>query len=353
MLAAKTLLLISVYVAGGFCAESFHCPPKEVTFPCQCDDTRGRIICKNTGSANLAETMRKMDNALTGKPKFFRGFYLDNTGLSDLAANFTAGFIFDSIAIEKNKNLTHIHPKAFSGPTATKTRFLMVNDNNLSNPNSTLEAHTFAAITSFKNLEHFSARGNHFTVIPERAFQPSSGGNLMKLENVYLVLNKAPITSVGDLAFYNLDNLRLLSLADQPLKKISKYAFAFPKDLRKNAGLLLVLSRCDLTAETFANGSLTYFKRPTTLRLGHFDGPGGPYCNPALKLERNLFKPFLDIHSRNIIHMGACPMTCDCSVSWLYADKERAQKRVLGTKCEDNNKSLWEQSGDKFKNCKN
>jgi AGAP009688-PA (fragment) len=146
------------------------------------------------------------------------------------------------------------------------------------------------------------------------------------------------ITSIGDKAFYDLDNLTWLDLSGNRIKKVGLDTFALHSASEKP--IQIDLDQNELTSNSFENGSFIKIHRPTVLYIR---------SNSIDYLAENIFLPLLKLPSFRLFPHGN-NFICDCNNRWILKEKLITQDQFDDILCEDG-QSLWTKDLNDIKFC--
>lgn len=185
-------------------AGAVPCPPKELVYPCQCDNIPGgpEIVCLGQSGVDLIPFLQKLGARV--KERNFLQLRVQGTKLKELPERFAGNLTFKSFQFYGNRNLSYIHPNAFAGPTSNITERLRIDMSNLTN-NAPNERHMFDFARRLPNLREYILYQNSLDSIPPYAL------NGTQLREFRVSFNKRGIKSIGDYAFYELDQLNDLT----------------------------------------------------------------------------------------------------------------------------------------------
>lgn len=322
-----------------------ECPPEFIIEPCTCVLTipshtyllygdydpetiyieKKSIVCEHihNSSFDLKEIFSNMNSYLNDNETNFDNFLLYNTTVELIPENVFSNVTFKSLMFQDNKLLTTIDLNAFYYMKDYVEVFETLNTN-LS------DSHTiFSILKQFQSLRRVSMHNDRLTSIPSYAF------NHPNLTNIWFGLEnrrtRQPIQSIGQYAFYNVPNLKLLRIFSPNLKDISKNAFAQRNRSLVNSILYIYIGGQNLNSESFSLTSLTRFRnRPVFLRMFHTN---------LTYLDENIFQPFLETNPLSVIDIGSTNINlqCDCRSAWIQydylRDVDKLENRVYGYKC--------------------
>ncbi len=123
-------------------------------------------------------------------------------------------------------NLKRISSLALNASAFTAEEFRQMGENSLSDE---YVVQLFDALSSLVVVDRIFLDLIKVTKIPDNAFKLINGRQT-KLANIhlnYIGAHFGSIESVGNKPFYYLDNLKYISLANQPIKHLSAKAFDF------------------------------------------------------------------------------------------------------------------------------
>ena len=161
--------------------------------------------------------------------------------------------------------------------------------------------------------------------IPEKFFKDIFGFqkrvSVISFNQNFQLLKK--IESIGNNAFYELNNLEHLRLYSQSLSHIPSNAFAFRNS--SNVKLIIFLNYNDLISSSFSIGAFTNAKRPLGLFLDR---------NKITYFDENIFSPFLSLSPQNSMDLQNNPINCsDCRNYWMIKEKRNIESKVSNAQC--------------------
>ncbi|CAF3538330.1 unnamed protein product [Adineta steineri] len=321
------------------------CPPDSIIEPCSCVLTipshtyllyndynpetiyiqQKSIVCEHihNSSFDLQAIFLNLNLYLNENETDFDSFLLFDTTVKSLPENVFNNITFKSLMFQDNHLLTTIDENAFYYFKDNVEVFETLNTN-LSDSQI-----IFSILKQFTNLRRVSMHNDRLTTIPNYAF------NHTKLTDIWFGLENRrtnqPIESIGQYAFYNVPNLRLLRIFSPNLTQINKYAFAQRNRSSTNNMLHIYIGGQMLNSTSFPLTSLSRFRnRPVFLRL---------YFTNLTYLDENIFQPFLETHPSSLIDINYTNMNlqCDCQSAWIQydylRDVDELENRVYGYKC--------------------
>ncbi len=322
-----------------------ECPPDTIIEPCSCVLTipshsyilfndfdpeaiyiqKKSIICEDirNSSFDLRNIFQNLNDYLNSNETDFDTFLLYNTSIKHLPENVFVNITFKSLMFQDNDVLTTIDENAFSYFKNFVEVFETLNTN-LSDSKI-----IFTILKQFQNLRRVSMHNDRLTMIPDYAF------NHTNLTDIWFGLENRrtsqPIESLGQYAFYNVPNLKLLRIISPNLTKINKYSFAQRSRSSSNSILHIYIGGQKLNSTSFPLTSLSRFRnRAVFLRL---------YFTNLTYLDENIFQPFLETHPSSIIDINYTNinLTCDCRSAWIQYDYlrdiDQLENRIYGYKC--------------------
>ena len=307
------------------------CPDSHLLKPCSCvlDETfeiLPSITCKGTEVLDLVKIFQTLGNNSQKSGKHFKSFDLINPFITELKENTFSDITFDTIYIKSCDKLSSIHAKAFS-KTDQVTAHIIFELNPLLSDNS-----LFEIINKFNHAQSISLFYNGITEIPSNAFKN-------KQDNLkILYIFGQSIKKLGNNAFSVLKNLSVLSLVSTSIDFIPENAFEFNEESNQSLTLYLLNNKF-LNSSGLSTNSLTKLKRPTKLEID------------ILKtnyLNQKIFEPYLLTNTQNVIKIWSGFIDCqDCRNYWIKRNASFL-KRLIETKC--SNQKLLNDT-DNFKNC--
>ncbi|KAJ6217980.1 hypothetical protein RDWZM_009137 [Blomia tropicalis] len=298
------------------------CPMNYLINPCHCSD--GRITCDGEYSYNLKNIFTKLNRTLRHEvDRTFEEFVLNNTDISELVDDVFGMIRFRKIRLVDALSLRRISGNAFAKNGDLVEQFVASGESLLGE-----DAHSndlFDAFNQLTNCKRIWLNRNRLRSIPTVAFGKRANSNFQLEE---LNFNKfssknGNIRSVGNFAFYYLNQLTYLYLSHQRINYLPSNAFDFERP--SNRTLYIYLGNNKLNNTSFEKGIFLNTKRPVHLEL---------YWNPDLTyLDEKVFAPFLDQNKQNKISLQDNPLTCDCNSYWMVRDKEKYQDQLSNVMC--------------------
>jgi hypothetical protein len=322
-----------------------ECPPDSIIEPCSCVLTipshtyllvgdfdpeaiyieQKSIVCENihNSSFDLQIIFQILNNYLNSNETDFDSFLLYNTSIKHIPKNVFYNITFKGLMFQDNYLLTTIDEYAFDYFKDYVEIFETFNTN-LSDSKV-----IFSILKQFQNLRRVSMHNDRLTTIPDYAF------NHRNLTDIWFGLEntrtRQPIESIGQYAFYNVPNLKLLRIFSPNLTQISKYAFAQRTRSVSSTMLHIYIGGQKLNSTSFPLTSLSRFRnRAVFLRL---------YYTNLTYLDENIFQPFLETNSSSLIDINFTNINliCDCQSAWIQydylRDVDKLENRVYGYKC--------------------
>jgi hypothetical protein len=258
----------------------------------------------------------------------FDNLYLDNhlwTNYTDIPEDAFSGVTFSNIYLqacnECNKYKLTIHPKAF-GKTRLFVQSLVFSTNIASK--STEFRDTFVAVNSLVNVRHIAINAG-FDSLTAHTFRPvvSSGAGQTKLKAI--TIRGLSLRHIDSYAFYYLSNLDYIDLSNNKIESIEKHAFAFRQRSMKT--LMIDMRGNNLKSGSLERGALSHMLRPVELML--FSNKS--HCSQKFQyLDEDIFATFFVSDKRNVLHLGPCPMICDCNMKWLVDAPQHWRLQIRG-----------------------
>ncbi len=309
-----------------------ECPPSQLIFPCVCRNdtftlvwyskqTSGlNIYCSGNEKINLEAIFKDMSLYLEESDKHFNLFHLNNTAIIMLGDNIFRDITFNIISIRGAQNLTRIQSNAFSSHNTQTVREIHVTDQY--NIDEQYISEFYNALSSLENVNFICIYLNKLgKSLPTNAFKlVNKSQNLL----TYTVLKSNEIESIGNYAFYYMENLRSLDLISNKINHISKHAFDFFQP--SNNTLLIYLEYNNLNDTSIEFGAFIESKRPLQIRLIH---------NKFTYLDEDIFDHILRIDKRNTILISDNPLECDCRMSWIIRDKSVFSNQIQNITCKN------------------
>ncbi len=297
------------------------CPSNEVSSYCECDNNV--IKCSGLKPFNLSTIFSSMSKNLKPEQKHFEEFWLKNHGITELEDNVFNGIRFNNIKIDEAMNLTKISANAFNRTANDIVGFDLSGKNQLGKDGKIKELFdVFSSLPiAFKNKQT----------------------NLTDIDFDYWKdeTSHGSIKTIGNNAFFNLNNLQHLSFGYQPIDSIPKNAFDF--ELASDKKLLIYLHENNLNDSSFESGVFTNTKRPLYIYLRN---------NKLTYLDEKIFGLYLKNDKNNEINCELKEIVCDCRMLWLIKNKAEFSKRVMNIKCKNFGIDFWDLTLKDFDNCK-
>jgi hypothetical protein len=314
------------------------CPSNEVSSYCECDNNG--IKCFGFKPFNLSTIFSSMSKNLKPEQKHFNEFWLKNHGITELEDNVFNGIRFNYIRIEEAINLTKISANAFNGTVDDIVGFDLRGKNQLGKDGKIKEL--FDVFSSLPNLRRINLDTETIDKIPENAFK-NKQINLTEIDFDYWQdeTSHGSIKTIGNNAFFNLNNLQRISFGRQSIDFISKNAFDF--ELASDKKLFIYLHENNLNDTSFESGVFTNTKRPLYINLRY---------NKLTYLDEKIFGLYLKNDKNNEINCDLKEIVCDCRMLWLFKNKAQFSKRVTGIKCKNYGIDFWDLTLKDFESCK-
>lgn len=298
--------------------------------PCKCRNNQ--IICDGEYSFNLRTVFNKLNRSLPqDKDKVFDEFLLNNTEISELDDDVFSFIRFRRIKLVDPLSLRRISGNAFRAIGPYIREFIVMGENVLGE--ESFADDLFDALNSLTNATTIWLNRNRLRSIPTVAFGKNHNANFQLVE---LNFNKFSskngyIRSIGNFAFYYLNNLQHLYLSHQRLSYLPANAFDF--EMPSNSTLYIYLGNNKLNNTSFEKGIFLNAKRPIHLEL---------YWNPDLTfLDEEIFEPFLKANPMNKISLQDNPLSCDCKSYWMVKTKDAYKDQLLNVMCKIGPKQIF------------
>jgi hypothetical protein len=225
------------------------CPSNDVSSYCECGNNE--IKCSGFKAFNLSTIFSSMSKSLQPEQKHFEIFWLKNHGITELEDNVFNGIRFNNIKIDEAMNLTKISANAFNGTADDIVEFDLNGKNQLGKDGKVKEL--FDVLSSLPNLRKLQLSIETINKIPENAFKNKQ----INLTYIYFDYSKdekshGSIKTIGNNAFFNLNNLQRLDFGYQSIDFIPKNAFDF--ELASNKTLSIELHDNNLNDTSFESG---------------------------------------------------------------------------------------------------
>ena len=311
--------------------------------PCRCATNR-TIVCEGDDFFDMKSLFQKLSRSIENESdKKFNELVMNNTAINALEDNFTSNITFRKITIKDALSLSKISAKAFGKNTETVRDFVIVGESQVGEDKYVNEL--FDALSSLVNAKRIWMNRNKLKMISSVGFGKVAGYNraLIDLNFNRFSTTNGHIRSVGNYAFYYLNNLRHLYLSHQKIDYIPANAFDFEK--RSNQTLYIYLGNNRLNNTSFERGVFLNSKRPIHLEL---------YWNHQLNyLDEQIWSPFLKLDKRNRIRLGDNPLACDCKSYWIVRDKQKFKDQIANVKCKVGPNKVFSIDLIPFEQCKN
>lgn len=315
---AITVLFIHIIIKD----VTANCPMNYLINPCKCSE--GRITCDGEYNFNVRAVFHKLNRSLRyNEDRTFEQFTLNNTEIAELPDNVFGDVRFSSIKIVDALSLRRIAPNAFGTSGQFIQEFIVMGESLLGE--EAFASDLFDALNSLSNAKKIWLNRNRLRSIPTVAFGKNPTVNFQLEE---LNLNKFSsrngfIKTIGNFAFYYLNNLKYLYLSHQRINYLPANAFDFERP--SNQTLYIYIGNNKLNNTSFEKGIFLNSKRPIHLEL---------YWNPDLTyLDEKVFSPFLQANKLNRISLQDNPLTCDCNSHWIIRDRHLFQDQLLNVMC--------------------
>lgn len=324
------IVILCLLYAKCFCGT---CPAELIVSPCTCQSDT--IVCSGLHSIDLRQVFANLSKTVADKN--FGEFVLSSSGVTELADGVFSDITFKKISINNAVNLNRISAMALNASALTAEEFRQMGENKLSD---TYIEELFSALSSLTRINRIYLDLIDATKIPDHAFKIINGRQT-QLESIhlnYIGAHYGHLKSVGNYPFYYLDNLKFISLANQPISHLSANSFDFEVPSKTN--LEIRLEATQLTSTSFESGIFLNAKRPLTVSLSH---------NKITYLDESVFKPVFAVNETVMVTLVIedNPLVCDCKNKWLTADKTNIMYRLLEPECVDG-RSVWNLSGNDF-----
>lgn len=290
--------------------------------PCRCSNDQ--ITCDGEYNFNLKSVFFKLNRTLRHpEDRRFDLILLNNTEITELPENVFGDIHFKKIKIVDALSLRRIASNAFEriGPNVSE---LIVAGESLVGEDSHA-SDLFDALNTLVNAKKIWLNRNRLRSIPTVAFgkKPEVEFQLEELNFNKFSSRNGYIKSVGNFAFYYLNNLQYLYLSHQRINYLPANVFDF--ELASNHTLYIYLGNNKLNNTSFEKGILLNSKRPIHLEL---------YWNHDLTyLDESVFVPFLQANKQNRISLQDNPLSCDCNSYWIVRDRELYRDQLLNVMC--------------------
>ncbi|XP_054166078.1 uncharacterized protein LOC128963591 [Oppia nitens] len=308
--------------------DNMYCPDQHIIDPCYCKVHRRAIgshflamrdsysiHCDNNKPYFVKQIFQRITTQEPICGRHFDNLFLDNhlwTNYTDIPEDAFSGITFSNIYLqacnECNKYKLTIHPKAF-GKTRLFVQSLVFSTN--IDSKTTAFRDTFVAVNSLVNARHIAINAG-FDTLSAHTFRPvvSSGPGQTKLKAI--TIRGQTLKRIESYAFYSLTNLDFIDLSINKIEVIERHAFAFRQMNLKP--LIIDLRSNNMNSNSLEREAFSHILRPVELLL--FSNRS--QCSQKFQyLDEDIFAPFLACNTRNIVHLGPCPLICDCNMKWL------------------------------------
>ncbi|UXI17259.1 hypothetical protein NH340_JMT03203 [Sarcoptes scabiei] len=356
------IIVISIIIVASFLkqvASEAGCPKNFSINPCRCSSNK-TIVCDGEYEFNLKGIFQKLSKNIQEKYATnhieniddisvddgdgnhfesnsttnasiqiaadifdFDEFVLNNTDIAEIDDDAFGTLSFKRIKLIDCLSLRRIKSNAFRKKSYRIEEFVVSGESSLGEDRYASEL--FDALNSMVNVEKILLNRNRLRSIPTVAFgkKPEKQFRLKELNFNGFSSKNGHIKTVGNFAFYYLNELQYLYLSHQRINFLPMNAFDFEQSSNKT--LYIYLGNNKLNSSSFEQGIFLNSKRPIHLEL---------YWNPDLTyLDENVFKPFLFANEQNRITLQDNPLICDCRSYWLFRDRHILSKRIQNVLC--------------------
>ncbi len=314
------------------------CSLNEVSSYCECDNNVFK--CSGIKPFNLSTVFSSMSKNLKPEQKHFEEFWLTNHGITELEDNVFNGIRFNIIKIDEAMNFSKISTNAFNGTANDIVELDFYGKNQLGKDGKIEEL--FDVLSSLPNLRMLNLNTEKIDKIPENAFK-NKQINLTNIEFDYFRNDRShgSIKTIGNNAFFHLNNLQYIGFGSQSIDFIPKNAFDF--ELASDKKLLIYLHENNLNDTSFESGVFANSKRPLYIYLRN---------NKLTYLDEKIFGLYLKNDKNNEINCELKEIVCDCRMLWLIKNKAEFSKRVMNIKCKNYGIDFWDLTLSDFESCK-
>ncbi|RWS05311.1 protein slit-like protein [Dinothrombium tinctorium] len=312
-----------------------ECPPSDIISPCECfvwsvePGTRNWEIRCSASTATIREVFRNVTpNGIYSTS--YDIFKIDGVSNVTLTKDLLGPFQFRIIKVV-NSNISAIEEDAFESNYDFTEQLEFMNNN--FDVSLRKGEKLFQVIKKFKKLKTLFLMNSNLQEIPKNAF--TSNETLDKLS--ILRFNRNLIEKIGDFAFFKLESVTWLDLAENRLTQISENAFTFEKSSEKP--IQIDLDANLLTAKSFHHSSFRNVRRPTVLFLR---------SNNITYLDESTFLPLLQSGIFRLFPSDN-PLICNCENRWILGHPQ-IKEQLSGMNCEDG-ESIWVKKLSNFKIC--
>jgi hypothetical protein len=237
-------------------------------------------------------------------------------------------------------NLTKISTNAFNGTADDIVELDLSGKSQLGKDGKINEL--FDVFSSLPNLRKIHLNTETIDKIPENAFK-NKQINLTHIDFDYWKneTSHGSIKTIGNNAFFHLQNLQYLSFGYQSIDFIPKNAFDF--ELASDKKLSIQFHDNNLNDTSFESGVFANTKRPLYIDLGN---------NKLTYLDEKIFGIYLKNDKNSEINCESNEMVCDCRMLWLFKNKAEFSKRVMYINCKNYGMDFWDLTQNDFESCK-
>lgn len=311
--------------------------------PCRC--VSNGIVCDGEYNFNLKGIFYKLNryNHQDDDGRIYEEFILNNTEISELTDDIFVNSAFKRVKLIDCLSLRKISSNAFQNSGHQIEEFIAQGESVLGEDQ--FASDLFDALNSMINAKKIWLNKNRLRSIPTVAFgkKPEQEFKLQELNFNKFSSKNGYIKTVGNFAFYYLNELQYLYLSHQRINYLPANAFDFEK--ASNNTLYIYLGNNKLNNTSFEKGIFTNSKRPIHLEL---------YWNPELTyLDENIFAPFLELNKLNKISLQDNPLVCDCNSYWMIRDRDKFTNQILNVMCKIGAKQTFNIDLISFDKCAN
>lgn len=327
-----TLTIVLVINSERRVSSAGKCPSvSRVLHPCRCSNDR-IIICGEQIKYSLKHIFQDLSNSLSKNDKHFSDFVFENTVIEELEDNLFGDILFENITIINAKSLAKIKSNAFNNTAKSVRHFEQRGPTKLGN---WYLNQLFDALSSLVNVRHISLELNSMKSFPSYAF--TSENRQSRVESFRLRADS--LTQIPNYAFYELHNLKYISLKSDQISRIAAHSFDF--EMPSNNIITIDLRGNQLTVSSFELEAFLGTKRPIHLWL---------QSNNLTHLDEKIFEPLLNSDQRNVIDLEDNPLICNCNMYWLLRDRDVYQSQLINGFC-NSLANIWSLDETYFQYC--
>lgn len=326
-----TLSIAIIIESGKLLIIAGKCPSSRVLHPCDC--FHNRITCGGKLKYSLKHIFRDTSDNLTKNEKRFKDFIFQNKFIEEFEDNLFSDISFENITIRNAVSLKRITSNAFNNTAKSVIVFDQRGETKLGKK---YVHQLFDALSSLVNVKIIILELNQLKTFPTYAFRNINGKQL-KLEK--LSIHSKSMNKISNYAFYELPNLKYLTINANKILKI--FANSFDFEMPSNNLINIDLQNNKLNGSSFELEAFLGTKRAINLML---------MFNEMTYLDEQIFEPLFNSDSRNIINLEGNPLLCDCRMFWLIREKDIIQNQLKNAIC-NNFANIWSLDEKYFAKC--